>query len=54
METEIWWLSLAVRPADRCSCSAGPKVECGGCGMQVIGQGPLVVLINKTNKLGLR
>jgi hypothetical protein len=30
------------------------KVECGGSGMQVTRRGPLVVLINKTNKVGLR
>jgi hypothetical protein len=54
LETELWWLSPVVRPVSRCLCSTGPKVESGGCGMQVTGRGPVVVLINKINKVGLR
>jgi hypothetical protein len=41
-------------PDDRCLCSGGPTVECGGCRMQVTGWASLVVLINKTDKVGLR
>jgi hypothetical protein len=44
---------LIIRDGAMVVVTGSPKVECGGCGMQVRSdRGPLVVLINTTNKVG--